>query len=307
MSDFGKFIGGFGESFVKTLESDRKRRKEENEFNQQMAYKYRQQNLMNIHYQEQEKRLQESEAREKDLQELGVRSQYQEISPEPNMPLLPIMMGGVAGGERNKNFDALKPFQEGKFYAPKQEKGKNNFEFKSKYNPKRGVNEIFWVDKNNPNAEPKYYGDEKPDKTGSGGDGDKGVFFDVSKSNDLLNEYSRFGKDNLIRSDDGATYWLKDEGYTRTGDKLTPKTFYTPEQIKAKKGTLMKKIETETNEEARKIGEKVKGFYSLYQAAINEMVKTKRTDVDSYVNENYGDVRAEIREILKTQLKKRIF
>jgi len=174
MSDLGKFIGGFGEGFVKTLESERKRKKEEDQFNQDMAFKYRQQNLMNIHYQQQEKRLQESEAREKDLQELGIRSQYQEISPEPNMPLLPIIMGGVAGGERNKNFDALKPFQEGKFYAPKQAEGKTNFEFKSKYNPQRGINEIFWVDKNNPDVEPKYYGDEKPDKGSGDGQNNRG-------------------------------------------------------------------------------------------------------------------------------------
>ena len=52
MSDLGKFIGGFGEQFVKTLESDRKRKKEEDQFNQDMAYKYRQQNLMMGLYQQ---------------------------------------------------------------------------------------------------------------------------------------------------------------------------------------------------------------------------------------------------------------
>ena len=125
MSDLGKFIGGFGEQFVKTLESERKRKKEENEFNQDMAYKYRQQNLMMNIYQQQEDRMRESESREKEMQELGIRSQYQEISPEPNIPLLPIMMGGVAGGELNKPFDkALMPFEEGKFYAEKQAEAK---------------------------------------------------------------------------------------------------------------------------------------------------------------------------------------
>lgn len=52
MSDVGKFIGGFGESFVKTLQTERERAQRQQQFNQEMAFKTRQMNLMNSIYQQ---------------------------------------------------------------------------------------------------------------------------------------------------------------------------------------------------------------------------------------------------------------
>ena len=52
-NEFWEGVGGFGEGFVKTLQSERERKRKEDQFNQDMAYRTRQQNLlMNIRQKE---------------------------------------------------------------------------------------------------------------------------------------------------------------------------------------------------------------------------------------------------------------
>lgn len=112
-------IAGFGEGFLETLASERERKQKELEFQQKMGLETRQMELLNNINLMQEKRLQRSEGREQDIQEYNIRSKYQELNPEPNAPLFPIVMGGISGDVRNQDFrNGLKPFREGKFYAP---------------------------------------------------------------------------------------------------------------------------------------------------------------------------------------------
>ena len=49
-TDWLKGLAGFGEGFVKTLQSERERKQKELEFNQEMSYRTRQMNLMNQVY-----------------------------------------------------------------------------------------------------------------------------------------------------------------------------------------------------------------------------------------------------------------
>jgi len=51
--DAGNFIGGFGEGFLKTLQSERERKQKEQEFNQKMAFETRQMNLLDAYRQTQ--------------------------------------------------------------------------------------------------------------------------------------------------------------------------------------------------------------------------------------------------------------
>jgi len=51
--DAGNFIGGFGEGFLKTLQSERERKQKEQEFNQKMAFETRQMNLLDAYRQKQ--------------------------------------------------------------------------------------------------------------------------------------------------------------------------------------------------------------------------------------------------------------
>ena len=125
MSDFGKFIGGFGESFLKTLQSERERMRKEQEFNQEMSFRTRQMNLMNSIYQQRQDLDVAQENRARELDEYEIRENYQEI---PNsftgVGSLPLGMlaGGQSGEQLNKPFDnVLNPFEKGKFYLPKQD------------------------------------------------------------------------------------------------------------------------------------------------------------------------------------------
>ena len=113
-------IGSFGEGFIKTLQAERKRKDEEKQFNQEMSYKIRQQKMMSDIYTQQRETAMRNQALDEDKFASDERSGYIEMSPEPNFPALPMLMGGVAGGEKNKDYSLVKPFQEGKFYTPKQ-------------------------------------------------------------------------------------------------------------------------------------------------------------------------------------------
>jgi len=124
-NDFLKAVGGFGEGFIKTLQSERERKQKEIEFNQEMSYKTRQQNLMNQVYLRDDIRQQQNADMDREKTEFDIRSGYNEMPLMPNAPLFPILQGGQAGGEMNKPFDGvMNPFDPNKFYAPKTEQVK---------------------------------------------------------------------------------------------------------------------------------------------------------------------------------------
>ena len=73
--DVAAGIGGFGEGFVKTLQAERKRKDEEKQFNQEMSYKTRQQDLMSTYYQALEKNM--------ELDNQLARDKFNAVEPEP--------------------------------------------------------------------------------------------------------------------------------------------------------------------------------------------------------------------------------
>ena len=108
-NDWIKGIAGFGEGFVKTLQSERERKQKELEFNQEMSYKTRQQNLMSTYYQAQIKNMEFDNQLAKVKEETDIRGGYDES------------VEGKSGAELNKPYGGLlSPFQEDKSYAPKQ-------------------------------------------------------------------------------------------------------------------------------------------------------------------------------------------
>jgi len=106
---FLKDLSSFGEGFVKTLQSERERKQKELEFNQEMSYKTRQQNLMSTYYQAQIKNMEFDNQLAKVKEETDIRGGYDES------------VEGKSGAELNKPYGGLlSPFQEDKSYAPKQ-------------------------------------------------------------------------------------------------------------------------------------------------------------------------------------------
>ena len=292
--DVAAGIGGFGEGFVKTLQAERKRKDEEKQFNQEMSYKIRQQKMMSDIYTQQRETAMRNQALDEDKFASDERSGYIEMSPEPNFPALPMLMGGVAGGEKNKDYSLVKPFQEGKFYTPKQgEQPKGNW--KQITVDEDGKPMQYWENPDTGERRPigkAYY---KPNVTNI--NNDSGEYFDLTKSDEPSRTYDALTK----------AKWNQEKGkfevLTANG-----KNEYTQEELETLKSRLMGEIEDKTNNEARRIGKKVKNFYLEFQEYLKDAKNGILTpdNIDETVNMDYPDAPTEVRESIKSLLKKRV-
>ena len=124
---------------------------------------------------------------------------------------------------------------------------------------------------------------------------DSGEYFDMTKSDKASKEY------NAIQ---GAKYNPKTEKYEILTGSGTAE--FTADQIKTLKSRYITDIENSTNDEARRIGKKVKGFYTKFQAYLNDKSITPE-NIDESVNKDFPDAPSEVRESMKNLLKKRKF
>ena len=118
----------FGEAFNATVDRERKLKQQQDQFNQDMAFRNRQLGLLNIYRQDTEKRLQAAQDINKQVTEYGITSQYQEVPKgigDVNLDRSfdPVLTpSGTSGGDLNKQFEgALNPFDPNKRYTPAQE------------------------------------------------------------------------------------------------------------------------------------------------------------------------------------------
>lgn len=81
-TDFLKGIGGFGEGFIKTLQSERERKQKELEFNQKMSFEMRQMNLLDAYRQKalEQDQLQFGQKMQQDQSQFGVGMDFKNRS-----------------------------------------------------------------------------------------------------------------------------------------------------------------------------------------------------------------------------------
>ena len=148
-------------------------------------------------------------------------------------------------------------------------------------------------------------------KGGSGSGNNEGIYFDLTKSDKAFQEYNKFSPDNLTampRENSGDTdyFYPKDEPYKlENGSPIAPKV-YNKDQIQTIKGQKIKELENLTDTEARKINEKVPGFFLEFQGLLKEL-NGNPGKIDATVNRDYKGVPSEISDAMKNLLRKRIF
>ena len=113
--------GSFGEGFISTLQSERDRKRKEQEFQQKMGLEMRQQKFMSSYYDA----LKKDREFDNQLAEAKFGTEQRSGYDESTDSLSPV---GTLGEDLNKQFNGtFSPFEEGKRYTPKQgEAGKPN-------------------------------------------------------------------------------------------------------------------------------------------------------------------------------------
>ena len=287
---FGNEAAHFSENFVTTLMALREQKQKEQEFQQKMGLEMRQQKFMSSYYDALKK------DREFDNQlaeaKFGVeqRSGYDESMDS-------LSRVGTLGEDLNKQFDGtFSPFEKDKRYTPKMKEGtapsyqigskrENGKDMQYFYNPKNPTEQI-------------PFGEEYHAPTGNTTvNVDSGEYFDMTKSDDPSRTYDALTKAKWNQEK------KKFEVLTADGNKE-----FTQPELDILKSRLMREIEDKTNNEARRIGKKVKNFYLEFQEYLKDAKNGILTpeNIDESVNEDYPDAPTETRDAIKSLLRKRI-
>ena len=286
-------VGSFGEGFIKTLQSERERKQKELEFNQEMSFRTRQQNLMSIYQQKQMENWDVDNQLAQDKAGVDIRSGYNEMPMMPNAPLFPVLQGGVGGGEKNKDFGLLKPFQEDKFYAPKQEEMKGI---------ERTITD--YTDPNNP----LIFGITDDGRRIPLGKGkvDKGnvtninlkqptePYTDTTKLDTAWTEYSQY--DDLTKN-----YNPDEKPKDKDGKEISFDALQKAKDVK------MKELESLTNDRAKKISEEYVGFNSMFNDILRDPKFKSAPDKNTYISRIMNGYPDEAIRQMKDLIAKRIF
>ena len=113
--DVAKFIGGFGEAFLKVYLDERKRQQELEQYNRKLAEDRRQFDLTyELQKQMRDRQAQQLEM-DKQMNEYNISKDYQEFIPSPIMPSAP--EGFKSGQVLNQQFGGmLNPFDPTRYY-----------------------------------------------------------------------------------------------------------------------------------------------------------------------------------------------
>ena len=272
MSDLGKFIGGFGEGFVKTLESERKRKKEEDQFNQDMAFKYRQQNLMNNIYQQRQ-----DLDKETSFVDVGKDDVYSKLGvPEGkyHTSLMDNLIGAYGKGEpKDKLFDiegSYKNDKTGTYWTYDKQTGKP-IDLEIPFDRNEGRTTV-----NMPPTQEPYV----PTK-------------DLDAMWRKYQQYDEIDKNWKNLSDENK----KD----KDGNVMDYKTFQKSKQ------EFFKEIVSETKDRAKKLSEEYVGFNSMFNDLLRDPALKTAEDKDTFISKAmYGYPEEAIRQ-MKELVYKRIF
>ena len=265
----GKFISAqgiknFGESFNATVDRERKLKQQQDQFNQQMAFRNRQLGLLNIYRQDTEKRLQAAQDINKQVTEYGITSQYQEVpkgTGDVNIDRSfdPVLTpSGTSGTDLNKQFEgALNPFDPNKRYSPITQEPK---EIGTK-DPRVGADG--YVHRWDPNTKEYVKTNLKaPETTGGGNNGSnqngsiQSPHINSIKLDEAYGQYKSYG-DNYNKSlKEGEDQSIIDAD----GNQVT----LTKEQLKAGRDSHRKTFMIHANNRADALEKTYKGFEAFY-------------------------------------------
>lgn len=297
----------FDETFFNALQNQLDRNQKENQFKQKVAFEMRQMNLLNDARQE---RFDKAYQLDKAKTINAIQDDYlptDSILGRQNMRSGKFdVEGGSLPSQTGQNINkqyGLDVLPEGNFIQksliPTSDAPRDLYEDIGTVN----VNGRPIIKKRNKvTGEIEDFGEQyyKPDKDTD--NDDKGIFFDVSKSDKLARDYGNYTKGNIKNLGENRWQVINDKGEAVEVDR---------EQLELLKSRKMEEVTDATNNEARRINEEVPGFYKYYQSALNNKTLQKSKDrkqaITDKVNQDLKTAPSEVRDAMKNLLMKRLF